>query len=378
MALPVGQGDAFLHERDGRRVLVDGGKAQLQAVHLLTQERVKHVDVVVCTHNDQDHAEGVAGLLETIAVRGRPVTGVGEVWLPGRWSERIVDLCEMTPGFLAELVEGVERSGAASLEAASSEPLGDGAQESRGRQDGSVDATEERILGAIDGVDQPAVLPWHPWEWPWFPGGISESNWKLWVDCLTAASRIRRIAKAARDAGARIRWFDYEEFERTNVPLGGVANFLVPVNAVEITQKLAKKRLSAFDYLRLSVANRESLVFHAPPTQQDGEILFCADSDLSFPVPPMANPLVTAPHHGSESNKGAYAVVRRQASGSVTWVRSDGRFRKRPGATFLSLKAWAYCTRCRQATGPGQAVRAAGVNGSAWQPSSGVQACHCL
>lgn len=236
----------------------------------------------------------------------------------------------------------------------------------RDQPEGEID--EQRILDAIDTVDE------RSWT-HWWPRHFSDSRWQIWADCLNAAERIRRIAKGARDVGARVRWFDYAEFRSCGAPQGGTVGLLEPVNSVEISPKIAKRRLTAFDFLRLSVANAESLVFHAPDGSEPA-VLFCADSDLLFEVPVRAGALVTAPHHGSESNSAAYGVVGKVAP-QVTWVRSDGRFQKRPGSTFRQQQQ-IYCTRCRGKTATGQAVRFATLEGEAlWAVADGVLACSC-
>ena len=65
IALPVGQGDAFYLERSDFRVLVDGGRSK-RAISGWVRDicETTFLDVVVCTHNDADHAYGILGLLE--------------------------------------------------------------------------------------------------------------------------------------------------------------------------------------------------------------------------------------------------------------------------------------------------------------------------
>src|SRR6266511_1241687 len=79
IAVPVGQGDAFYLERNGWSVLVDGGRSRSGfASAFQTATRADGASVVVCTHNDADHANGILGFLEA-GFR------CGEVWLPGHW-----------------------------------------------------------------------------------------------------------------------------------------------------------------------------------------------------------------------------------------------------------------------------------------------------
>jgi hypothetical protein len=83
VALPV-KGDAFLYQRRGVSILVDGGyRATTLARQLRNFVPNKRLDVVVCTHADKDHAGGFTSLLDDW--NGQ----VGEFWLPGRWADLI-------------------------------------------------------------------------------------------------------------------------------------------------------------------------------------------------------------------------------------------------------------------------------------------------
>ena len=60
IALNVGSwGDAFYLERDGFSCLVDGGLRKDFAKKFLKVVKRQQVDVVVCTHNGSDHANGL-------------------------------------------------------------------------------------------------------------------------------------------------------------------------------------------------------------------------------------------------------------------------------------------------------------------------------
>jgi competence protein ComEC len=70
-AIDVGQGDAFLVESPGARVLVDAGPDDTAARWLAAHGR-RRIDLVVVTHPHLDHVGGVADVLSTVRV--------GELW----------------------------------------------------------------------------------------------------------------------------------------------------------------------------------------------------------------------------------------------------------------------------------------------------------
>lgn len=77
-ALDVGQGDAILVQVPGRdgpaRMLVDGGPDPGGALAELRELRIRSLDLVVLSHPDADHADGLPAVLESLAV-GALVTG---------------------------------------------------------------------------------------------------------------------------------------------------------------------------------------------------------------------------------------------------------------------------------------------------------------
>lgn len=371
-ALPVGQGDAFLLERaDGKTVLVDGGRARAPfaaQVSVATSD----IDVVVCTHADADHAEGLIGLLESSLVPVR------EVWLPGRWSSRLADLCRDEAAFLRELHRDVHDA----EEGSDLEKL---AEADRSRGDSTTGFDPERLDSALEheGGLEPDLLSasahppgWLPCDemWPWFHGP-SAPKWQLWIEAVQTAIRIRDVARAAHHHGARLRWFDFDEVKNGATPSGGEP-FLRPLNSVELTKRHVLRKLGALRFLALSLANRESLVFLAPETDLDSPVVFAADSDLACGgVPGSGRTLaLTAPHHGSEANKAAYTTVTRAAA-NVVWVRSDGNYKKRPGPAFLGEKS-RVCTLCRGGGASKQTVRLDDTP-SGWTLATGVRGCNC-
>jgi len=218
----------------------------------------------------------------------------------------------------------------------------------------SVSETED--LWGIANLLLPLGYPYHLWRF-W---RRNYERFRLFVEALSAAVRIRQISLAAFRSGALIRWFDFIGGGR-QVSSGGIGGFLIPVNAREIVRIRRPKR-SALEYLALTASNRESLVFMSPSTHNSPAMLFTADSDLSFsqPIGWTSGMLITAPHHGSEDNKKAYDRFREDTSNNikdVTWVRSDCCSRSRPGPSYLQSPGTRYCTICRGSMLPKQNVR---------------------
>lgn len=185
------------------------------------------------------------------------------------------------------------------------------------------------------------------------------------------------LANLAYDAGTIVRWFEYSETDST----GGVEN-LKPVNSIEIFK--AKKR-SALEYLCLTKANVESLVFYSKNEDNSAGILFCADSnfvfkqDLSFLSKQL---IVTVPHHGADANKNAYLRLKPYISSDTIFVRSDSKQSSkskspRPCKAFKALTNAKFCTICFPALHPKQDVVLQHSLGTGWVAQPNTYSCHC-
>ena len=165
---------------------------------------------------------------------------------------------------------------------------------------------------------------------------------EYWRELIEAAGNIGKIVLSALDHDIDIRWFDYEKFKDTGKPYVRHPEYLVPINSVERIQP-PSKNVKTVCFLHLSVNNRQCLAFHSPGGFFIPEILFCGDSPMgygtnfskSFELPELASQskptsvIVTAPHHGSKSNKMAYdhicnEILSHAASDKLLWVRSGG------------------------------------------------------
>lgn len=377
IAIPVGQGDAFYLDDDRFSTLVDGGRSRSTIAALFkTVTRKDGVDVAVCTHNDADHANGILGFIEA-GLR------CGELWLPGRWLGALPEVLRPFVDVFAILTENVAEVRDLGLE---QETVGTAAIEAYAKRlhvDVEDDAPQE--VGAELGeggwpeslvplLEQPGHWDMVPsaWDWPWSPDdwflsffryhrGLEPGGVQLLWSAIEAAHRIRSIAIEAFHRGIPVRWL---EFDVSN-PSGGV-KMLRPLNA-RLIARVRPMVGPLLSWLALSASNKESLVFWSPPTKTRQGVLFTSDSDLAGVRLPsqLGGAIATAPHHGSEANAASYAAVASAVNPqapSITWVRSDGRFRSRPGPTYVSIRepARRFCTICRLHGGsstPKRAVR---------------------
>lgn len=334
IALPVGQGDAFYLEREGLSVLIDGGRSRTALPSVFQATTRRHgVDVIVCTHNDADHAGGILGFLES-------GLGCKEVWLPGRWLRALPDLLRPFVEVFVELADNIAESDfVANMEGPQSSPELLEAYSERIHDDRAEDSPPGDSLSIPEHGWPESYLEMleqaEPWGDPsYWPGPWPLETWLSWVylpsprlgpagvlllcSAINAAARIREIATQAFHRGIPVRWFEFD----ISKPSGGVPA-LQPVNAREIA-RVSPRVGPLLQWLALTVSNQESLVFWSPTTEQHPGVLFTADSDLANAGMPsqLSSAIVTAPHHGSEANANAYSAVAKATNDHllVTWV----------------------------------------------------------
>lgn len=385
MALPVAAGDAFYLRRDGLHILVDGGRSQSALPKLIKSHlNTQHLDVVVCTHNDSDHANGILGLLCSGDV------SIQEIWLPASWTLRLDDLVRNPTRFFAEVARDIDtlenpeslESYAENSRQESRDQIARAEYEEKDMETWLVEIFERDELERQRSELDLQMLLHHPWGlYPCNPyrliGFADTWRIRLWMESLKAGQRIKEIFETALDCGVNIRLFKFS----ANNPRGGLPGNFEPVNCLECS-RFRKYPITALSYLALTTSNRESLVFYAPECLEDSNpaVLFSADSNIGFGLShinrPSNNLLVTAPHHGSESNKRAYQSVRSWIdANNVIWVRSDGKYKTRPGTTFKQ-QPYRVCTICNPACHPKSPIAFHSV-GSSWCYSRVKHHCSC-
>lgn len=353
-------------------MLVDGGRSVKNFPMKFKQATNREkVDVLVCTHNDSDHACGVLGFLKGGLT-------ANEVWLPASWMDRLGDLISNPKSFWKELITDIEKL---DYRIEDLHSIGEMYCMTPVEEEGPfVEENAENLLKVFqyglqsyqDSVFRLYIKLFEKW--------LMSKKYRLIEKAAKASNLIREIVLTAYCSGSLIRWYDYVGNHKCSNPSGGISNFLVPVNAVEVT-KIRRRRKSALEYVALTTVNKHSLVFLSPNDEVSPGVLFTADSDLSFyqRIPWHDQMIITSPHHGSENNRNAYLRFNRETSGklSVVWVRSDRRSR-RPGKSYLKVKGDKYCTVCRGSILPKQNVQLAFSKfNNAWQPFNNTRKCQC-
>mgnify|MGYP000055979666 CR=1 FL=1 len=377
IALPVRQGDAFFLETKEGTVLVDGGRSR-QGIESLFREYTKRskVDILIATHNDADHANGVLGFLES-GLKCR------EIWLPGRWIQVMPHVLRPWEEIVLLIVDQAKQ-----VEKEIHEWISDRSflEEYADRIGSEIhleggDKFDERgwpeqllsILERVSKEDDLYPLLWEEEVWIMYP--LQLMIWKvrkLVSEALLAARRIRKIAIEAFHRGIHVRWLEHD----LSYPNGGKF-WLYPLNAREVLSIRFLPESQFLKALALTVSNKESLVFWAPPHSAASGVLFTADSDLKgIKLPSLDGAIVTAPHHGSDANKAAYGLISQNYKKPVILVRSDGKFRSRPCNDYLRVCANRFCTLCRNSNRPKQAISFFERNNK-WVRNKGVQPCSC-
>jgi hypothetical protein len=227
--------------------------------------RRNDVNVLVCTHNDADHANGIIGFLEG-------GLACDEIWLPGLWGDRLTDLLNTPAEFVNELGDDIGRQTESTLQKIADE-LGEVPT-----QEASQAAPEHGEFLELEQDPDRADNDL----WPYGPVIPSEHIMlmlfelrPLMIEAIQAAKRIREIAIAAANRGLPIRWFRY-----SNTAAGGGKDQLRPLNAIEVAR--SRRKVSALEYLALSVSNKLSLAYQSPSPDDRANVIFTADSNLAF------------------------------------------------------------------------------------------------
>ena len=327
-ALPVKCGDSFLLECDGKRILVDGGKDSVHIIQLLDNEQIphNHIDLLICTHYDSDHINGIVGVLKSNKYSFK------EVWLPeilgsiaNTYSKKHRDIFKYLEG-LNDLKEIKDFKNI-------TDNLN---EEIKDNTDDSYELIDNQFLSSFlesyhHRYNFNNILYHHR---------HLDDN-ELFYKMSTNLFQIMKLINSSLNSGSYIRWLKFEN----NVTNKTYGYDMYAQNSIQtkITEFKPIEFFKALYYV--TKINKESLVFKFD-NNECPNVLFTADSDFNFcnnSISLSDNSVVTAPHHGSVSNDNVYSKI---IGNNLTFVRSDNSQVKRPGIGFLN-QTKRYCTICR-------------------------------
>ena len=360
IAIPVKLGDAFYLKTPEGSVLVDGGGSKSCFPRLFKiYTRQNSVDIVIATHNDSDHTSGIIGFLDSDLK-------CDEIWLPSNWAGLLPHVIRPLDEIVYLLIKQVSKIKEFEYREDIGSLLEQYAEREKEKLKNLQTETYELELDEFGWPKNDEILLllekaseeeeelftsslslfiyWLLlWKYPPYPiiVELSRQQFLLLLEALKSAERIRLIAIKAYNRGIPVRWFKYDI---TN-PGGGYV-WLKPLNSCEIYTVYPLKESQFLMALALSVLNKESLVFSAPPPNAGTGVIFTADSDLDgVTLPQWINDetIITAPHHGSKHNKNVYNKINQP----VIWVRSDSKSGSRPCSEYINANGQKFCTICK-------------------------------
>ena len=335
-ALKITEGDSFLLQNNERNILFDTGKSKSECRIQLQIKQISHLDIVIISHFDLDHVNGLIELLKSNIE-------ITEIWLPDNFGRIQASLNKKKYGIL-NLIK--EYEGRLFNDDDHADQLEFNEQE---------DSIESRSYFHELQIKPFALIDFQLTN---YLKGKQLTN-------------IENIVNECNKAKVIIKWLKYTGIFNSFQ----ISNEMVGLNCIENTNITAySDDLEALYFL--SRINQESLVLKFCMNDLP-EILFTADSGFEFLNPNQRIKLkdfsiMTAPHHGSnnsENGKG-YSLVKGR---KLTYVRSNNS-----RVTTISVKFThhidSYCTICRNAKSVLEEVVL--TYSGKWNPNKG--ACKCI
>lgn len=354
-ALAVNQGDAFYFERNGTNVLIDGGSSKDVLIQQLNKENIKRIDIIVVTHNDFDHSNGIIGLLEKKRKFRQTDT---EIWVPCSFGS-VLEKCPSKDSAYDQIIPDYQKR----LDIPFN---GDFKKEMLAIIEGTVYDKYDHYWEVVESSEkkqnnisfprysQEEKLPIEKITKKYCHNRNKEQKRKdlqllsQIKFLLVKYNKIKKIIDLSKQRKIKIRYFEY-----TNTPNGqtngGKKDILEPVNSVEKTSVSNSKNILAL--LKLSLENKYSLVFCSPKAEDFPGILFSADSDFSFnqTIPWKNEMIITVPHHGSASNNNVYQRYHNENKtiSSNIWVKTYHDKVQNNISQYYRRMNEKYCVRCK-------------------------------
>jgi hypothetical protein len=352
IALDVNVGDSFVLEEGCNKYIVDGGKNKNTIVSKLKKNGIVDINVVICSHYDNDHLNGIIGMFNSNKIN------IKELWLPDIFGD-IAFTLSRNPEFALELLYGDIPNIQSEKETTLENYL-----------------EKQETIEQNDINEQVYIFDISVLEYIWEKMNrfCSCRLFKFSADNIKYIVNIQKIMSLvihATYSGVHIRWLKY----KGTLTKKRISRYyeLYALNSCEKNLQVYKRNNFYLALYVLSKINKESLVFQFEKAGLPN-VLFTADSDLGFCreeyIQLRDNSIVTASHHGSSANSCVYQIVQ---GNNLTYVRSDQITNKRPCKEYISLPV-KYCTVCNTITPKQQVTLEYDQNTQLWVP---VNTKHC-
>lgn len=374
-AIGVEEGDCLLLENDGFTMVVDGGRDTNKMPGILKGNMSgKSIDVLVCTHYDSDHVDGIISILMSSI-------DVDELWLPDIFGDIYKTL--VSKEFENEDFRKWNDIGDyLDINEIEYEDISINSIEKETDENCNFELYNCPIFNLMEIIANEFGLN---------PRLLKQNNLVKTLETMSfrverrsvgynsisekmirTLEKIHKILYLCLLKDIKIRWLKY--YKKTiDKPISfhynvyGLNCKQVPAVSYKRIDKLIKA------ILYLSKENRESLVLKY---DEEGHpnILYCSDSDFSFYNKKkyrLANKsIVTAPHHGSKENKQVYDIIQGK---NLVYVRTYHR-RVSPCKKYLS-KNKRYCTKCITKNNS-TTISLSYINNN-WSQNSSTKPCTC-
>lgn len=325
--------------------VVDGGNNKNDIV-LKLRKQTANIDVVICTHYDSDHFNGIIGIIKSNKFH------IKELWLPDILGDIVFTLYHH-PEYAIELLSmnKTEEESQITLE----NFIAERSKETNKKEQNDIG---ERInISFLEYLHELLQC-----RFCLFPYSKAIAN----IKCIVVLKKILHLIIYAIYSGTHIRWLEYKA-HRTKERISNNYN-LYALNSSETNmQAYHQQHLFYLALYVLSKENKESLVFQFEKENLPN-VLFTADSDLGFckqtGIQLTDNSIVTAPHHGSPHNACVYQIVQ---GNNLIYVRSGKVKPKWPCKEYINLPQ-KYCTDCRNSTNDQQVILKYKSNIQRWVP----------
>jgi hypothetical protein len=333
-ALDVNVGDSFIIETANDKVfMIDGGQNQRDIVFKLCKRKTSHIDVLICSHYDKDHFNGILGIVKSHKFV------ITDIFLPAIFGDIALTISknqDIINNFISIYTELLKKD---CLFIKNWFIENYEIVNKRYPNIESHDGFCAKNLFNVSSLHSVANS---------LKKLFCQNSSGLHIQVCSSLKIIRKINELMINlcgSGTHIHWLQYDNHLKDVKILFNHPIFAQNSYEVACYELLPHELVCALMYL--TQINKESLVFKYR-NRGFPDVLFTADSALDFtncchPIKLKDKSIVTAPHHGSFDNTGAYNLIQ---GNDLIFVRSDKFQKKRPCLQYIKLPT-KYCTKCK-------------------------------